>query len=132
VKLNVGQVTRDVTIDGETTVAVPGDVPSTGDGGLYALSSNMGHHRNSQWTVLPEFQAKLGYQVTRCWTAYAGYNLLIWPHVARASEQIDPVVNTDLLPPPLVPTNGPARPVFSDPTSTLWIQGLTLGITGRF
>ena len=59
-------------------------------------------------------------------------NIMVWPDVARAAEQIDPVVNTNQLPPPINPLTCPARHAFFDKTSTLWIQGVTLGLDWRF
>jgi len=51
--------------------------------------------------------------------------------VARAAEQIDPAVNTNLIP-PVIDNSGPARPAFFGPTSTLWIQGVSLGVNLQF
>ncbi|MFO0914752.1 MAG: BBP7 family outer membrane beta-barrel protein [Pirellulales bacterium] len=130
-RLNVGQVTRHVDINGQTTVTVPGNPTAIGTGGLYALPSNIGSYRDADWTVLPELQLRLGRRLYRRWTVFGGYQLLIWPHVARAAEQIDTVVNTELLPPPL-PLTGPYRPAYTGHTSTFWLQGLSLGIDCRF
>jgi len=131
IKLNVGQVTREVSIYGQTTVNVPGEGQSIEPGGLLALNSNIGTYRDTDWTVIPETQLRVGYRITQRMTAYAGYNLIVWPKVARAAEQIDPAVNTNLIP-PVIDNSGPARPAFFGPTSTLWIQGVSLGVNLQF
>ena len=60
-----------------------------------------------------------------CIRVTVGYNVMWWTNVARAGDQIDLRVNPNLLGPPLTPVNA-QQPVVRD--STMWIQGLTLGV----
>jgi hypothetical protein len=131
-KVSLGATVREVVIDGVTIVHVPGDVPSTGVGGLLALPSNIGTYRSCEFTAIPEFDFRVGYQFTPGLRGFVGYTLIIWPDVARAGEQIDPVVNPFLIPPPLPNPPGPARPAFMGHTSTLLVQGLSLGLEYRW
>lgn len=131
IRLNIGQTTRDVSIYGQTTVNVPGDVSTVRQGGLLALGSNIGTYRSTDWTVLPEAQLRIGYRVSNGLTAFIGYNVLIWPKTSRAVEQIDSTVNPNLIP-PVTTTAGAARPAFMDSTSTFWLQGISFGLEWRF
>jgi hypothetical protein len=131
VKAAVGYDNRNVTINGSTTVTVPGSAPVTNTGGLLALSSNIGSHNSGQWTVVPEFGSWLGFQATEHTRVFVGYSLLYWPRIARAGEQIDLSVNPSLII-PLQATPGPQNPNFTLRTGNLWAQGIDLGIEFRF
>ena len=74
------------------------------------ISTNTGSVSTSDWTVVPEAAVRVGYQVNDRLRVYAGYSALYWPGVYRAAGQIDAAVNPGLLPPPVVPAPGPARP----------------------
>lgn len=131
-RINAGATVRDVTITGQTVVSVPGDVTAVNPGGLYALPTNIGSYRSCEFTVAPEFDFRIGYQFTPRLRGFVGYTLIIWPNVARAGEQIDTYVNPFLLPPPVPNAPGPARPTFLDRTSTLWVQGVSVGFEYRW
>jgi hypothetical protein len=126
-----GWTYRKATVAGQTSFDIPPDPPTALPGGLLALSSNSGTHSTGEFTIVPEGAVRVGCQVTDCVRVFAGYTVLCWPNVYRAAHQIDPVVNTDLLPPALL-TTGPVRPVFPDRTSTLWVQCLSVGVEFRF
>jgi hypothetical protein len=80
--------------------------------------------------VVPEVGVTLGYQFNDHIRAFAGYNFLYWNNVARAGNQVDTSVNTNLLAPPL--GGGPSRPAFSFNGSEFWAQGVTFGIEFRY
>jgi hypothetical protein len=61
-----------------------------------------------------------------------GYSCLVFPGLARAGEQIDPVVNPDLIPPVIDPTSEPARPAYLARRSDVWMHGVTAGIEYRW
>ena len=84
--------------------------------------------------IIPEVEARIGWQLTRHLKVYAGYSFLWINTVARAGEQIDPVINVTQFPirsgdGPLV---GPARPAFSFERSDFWAQGLSVGVELRY
>jgi hypothetical protein len=122
-----------LNINGSTLVSVPGAPPPvTHVGGLLALESNIGHFSRDQFVAIPEFGLKLGYLVTPRIQLFAGYTLLYWGQAVRAGNAIDTVVNPNLLPPPISPLVGPLRPEPRfDPTS-LWVQGIDLGLEFRY
>lgn len=129
-KVAIGRNFENIDIDGSTTVTVPGQAPVSNVGGLLALSSNIGHYNRGETQVLPEFNLKLGYQATPRLRGWIGYTFIYWPEVARASEQIDSTVNPNLIPP--ATAGGPLRPFPSLEQSSLWAQGIDLGIEFRF
>jgi len=131
-QVSVGALVRDVQIRGNTTVTIPGVPDQQSTGGLYALSSNIGDYSSTRFAVVPELDLHVGYLIRPQLRLLVGYSLLYIPQVLRAGEQIDPVVNTQLLPPVVPPVTGPQRPAFPNHDSDLWVQGLNLGIEWRF
>jgi hypothetical protein len=81
-----------------------------------------------------EVGLNVGWQLTRHVTLYAGYSFLWVNTVARAGEQIDPVVNTTQF--PILSGNGPlvglARPAFHFDGTDFWAQGLDFGLELRY
>jgi hypothetical protein len=130
-QVSVGGLVREVQIRGNTTITIPGAPTQQASGGLYALSSNIGDHSSTQFAVVPELDFHVGYLIRPNLRLLAGYSLLLIPQVLRAGEQIDPVINTQLLPPGVPPVAG-QHPAFLNNESDLWVQGLNLGLEWRF
>jgi hypothetical protein len=130
--LAIGRNDETVQINGSTTITVPGAAPVTYPGGLLALTSNIGTYHQSEWNVVPELGVRLGYQLNRHVMGYVGYTFLYWPEVARAGNQIDLNVNPNLIPPIVGAPNGPLSPTFTFHESSLWAQGVDLGVEFRF
>jgi len=129
-KVSLGSTGSTVWIDGATTTTVPGADPMTTGGGLLALGTNIGEHKLSSFSVIPEASLTLGYNVTPRLQLSAGYTFIYWSGVVRPGDQIDLSVNPSQFPPgPLV---GPARPEFPARSTGFWAQGLNLGIEYRF
>jgi hypothetical protein len=131
-QMAVGDNHEVVNINGATTVTVPGFPPVTSVGGLLALPSNIGHFSKDRVDVIPEFGARLGYQVTPHLQAFAGYTFLYWGDVVRAGNESDLVVNTNLLPGSGAPATGPRRPTALLNGSSFWAQGIDLGLEFQF
>jgi Putative beta barrel porin-7 (BBP7) len=129
---SVGGTYRTATISGTTTIQVPPGAPVVLPGGLLALSTNSGTHSESDWMIVPEATVRIGRQVGEHIRVFVGYTFLYWPGVYRAAEQIDPIVNPNLLPPPILPLTGPIRPVFPDRQSSLFLHGLSIGVEVRY
>jgi hypothetical protein len=99
-----------------------------------ALRSNIGRHQPDELAFIPEVGLNVGLQLTRHLKLYAGYSFLWVNMVARAGEQIDPVVNVTQFPilsgaGSLV---GPARPAFNFDGADFWAQGLNFGLELRY
>jgi hypothetical protein len=126
-----GNLNRTVIIDGATTVTVPTVAPVTTSGGLLTQATNIGTHRDSEFAVLPQFQASLGYQLNcrlRCW---AGYSFAYLSDVVRLSDAIDRRVNGTFLD-ATVPDTGPNRPAYRWSSSDLWVMGANMGLEWKF
>lgn len=133
-KIAVGRMHQEVDINGVLHRLAPDGSTTTFLGGLYALRSNIGRHQRDELAFVPELNLNLGWQLTPRMRAYAGYSFLWISTVARAGEQIDPVVNTTQF--PIRSGNGalvgPARPAFNFVSSDFWAQGLNFGLELRY
>jgi hypothetical protein len=133
-KLALGQMQQVADVNGTTNALSPNGTTTIFQGGLYALGSNSGRHQRDELAFIPEVGLNVGWQVTRHWKVSVGYSFLWVSTVARAGEQIDPVVNVSQFPirsgnGPLV---GPARPAFNFDGTDFWAQGLHLGLELRY
>ncbi len=124
-RVALGSTRQTVAINGSTVVSFPGQPTAVNEGGLLALSSNIGKYTHNSFSAIPIVSARLGYRVTPRLTLLVGYTALYWNNVARAGDQIDTTVNPNLLPPPV--SGGPNRPAFNLHLSDLFLQGITLG-----
>jgi hypothetical protein len=132
-KVAVGHVSRNVGIVGAQVVVVPGAAPAFNEGGLLALSSNIGSHKTTTWTSAPQLGVNLGWQVNPNVRVYTGYSVLWWVSVARPGEQVDLEINPGLVPPATGAAAGsPTRPAFLAQTSGLWVQALDLGVEVKY
>ena len=132
-KVAAGNMQRTVDIRGRTTTTVAGGVgsPVTANGGMLALSSNIGEHRSNEWTVLPEGGVNLAWKLRSNMNLRLGYSLIYLTKAARANDQIDTTVNPNLFP-PAVPGATPLRPSFPGNFNDFWIQSLNLGLDLTF
>jgi hypothetical protein len=133
-KLALGQMQQVADVSGVTVDRRPDGSTAIIPGGLFALRSNGGRHQRDELAFVPEVGLNVGLQLTRHLKVYAGYSFLWVSTVARAGEQIDPVVNVTQFPirggvGPLV---GPARPAFPFEGTDFWAQGLNLGVELRY
>jgi hypothetical protein len=133
-KVGVGQMRQVADIDGVTHMRPPNASTIVYLGGLLALRTNIGRHRRNRLAFLPEASVDVGWPLARNLKAYAGYTLLWVDNMARAGEQIDPVVNTTQF--PILsgngPLSGPARPAFDFAGKDFWMQRLVVGLELRF
>ena len=132
-RIAIGRLNRLVDIDGNTISTVPGAPPAVDRGGLLALVSNIGRYTSDSTQVMPEFGVVGKWQISRRAELRLGYSAFLLQGVARAADQIDPVISPENLPFPPAGTvqNGP-RPAFVLRTSDIWVQQLSLGFTLGF
>ena len=131
-ELSFGIMHRRVKINGATVVTIPGAPTNVMEGGLLALSSNIGEYCSTRAVVVPELDLQVGYLVRPNIRLLAGYSLLYIPNMLRAAEQLDSYVNPELVPPIQPPVTGSQRPAYMERESDVWLQGLTLGAECRF
>jgi len=130
-KLALGNSRSRVFIDGSTTTTADAGPPATADGGLLALTTNMGRYTQNEFAVIPELGVTLGYDITPRLRATFGYTFVYWSRVARAGDQISRDLNPSYFPND-GPPSGPARPEFSFATTDFWAQGMNFGFEYRF
>ena len=128
-KIAMGEMHQVVDINGVTNVFSPNGSTTVFKGGLLALRSNIGSHEQDQFAFVPELGVNIGLQLTRRFKARVGYSFLWVSSVARAGEQIDPVVNVTQF--PILSANGPlvgpARPSVKFADTDFWAHGLNFG-----
>lgn len=129
-RFSVGHLRREVNIQGRQTTTV-GGVPSTAVGGVYALESNIGTHRDDDFVVWPELGGMLNWQVRSNVRVHLGYTAIMLNQIARASDQIDFTVNPELFP-PASPVADPLRPRFNRDLTDVWVHTLNLGVDFLF
>jgi hypothetical protein len=129
-KIAIGDMQQVVNINGATNVLRPNGSTTVFKGGLLALRSNIGSHERNELAVVPEIGVNVRLQLTRRLKACVGYSFLWVSAVARAGEQIDPVVNVTQL--PILsgkgPHVGPARPALKFAETDFWAHGLNFGL----
>jgi hypothetical protein len=129
-RVSVGHLHRNVQINGQTTVIVPGLDPVVNTGGLLAQTSNIGNYNRNTWTAIPEADLRLGYDVSDSLRLFAGYSLLVLNDFYRVGNVVDTTVNPNLIPPGT--SGGPVRPAFEPSSGLIWVHGITLGAELRF
>ena len=130
-KLGLGNDHQRIRIDGSTTITVPTFSPFTTSGGLLVQDTNAGVYEFDEFALLPELRLQLGRRLTETCQFRVGYNLLFLTEALRPGPSIDRMVDgrfLDPLAPPFVATN----PVFAQENSSVWLQGINLGILCYF
>ncbi len=128
-KVALGDTAHAASIDGSTTVN-----GATAPGGAYAQPSDIGHYNANDFTVVTDLTFTVGYQIHPNIRLTAGYNLIYWPRVERAGEQIDRSMSagqapTDSL---YVPGTIGANPRFLNTRSDFWAQGVNVGVEVKY
>jgi hypothetical protein len=129
-KLGMGNMERSVSIDGASTITVPGNPPSTNAtaNGLLARGTNEGDYVSNTFVVTPEVNVTLGYRLTRRLEATVGYSYLGLPKVARVADQLDPQLAVNLS----NPLTGPIRPGFTLTESNFSLHSLNYGLQWQY
>ena len=130
-KLALGTSHQGVDVSGFTTETGPGSAnPGTFPGGVLTQPTNIGQQTRNQFTVVPEVQCKIRFQILPNLSAFSGYDFLYWNQVVRPGSQIDHMINpTQTLGGTLV---GPAEPAPQFNRTDFWAQGVTFGLELRF
>lgn len=127
-KLAIGNNHQRVNINGSTQTFPPGvdPPPAAEEGGLLALSSNIGNYERDRFSMIPELNINVGYKLTQRCKLRVGYTILYWTNVLRPGDQIDREINSTLLPGE-VPSLPPLRPLFDFKETNALVQGLNVG-----
>lgn len=123
-KVHLGNMNQRTTIAGVSTDETPGAGVNITSGGLLA-QGQQGVYERDVFAFAPEANFKLAYRFRRNVLLSAGYSFIYWDNVALTGDAVDTVIsdasqlNTG--------TFGP-RPAFVPNDSSLWVQGLDLGV----
>lgn len=133
-KCAFGAVSQEVRIAGFTTLVTPAGVAGTLPGGVLALPTNIGTRWNTDFSVVPEGQVRLAYQVTPRLTASLAYTIIYWDNVVRPGDQVARRVNLLQVPSSLGfgPLTGPRQPAPAFNETRFWAQGINFGLGFRF
>lgn len=128
-RLAMGNMHQTVTING-STAATSGVLVASYPGGLLTQPSNIGTFDRDQFSLIPQVDVKLGFQIVPSLRLTVGYNFTYVTQVLRPGDQIDLNVNTtQIAGQPLV---GPASPSVPFDSTSIWLQGITGGLDLRF
>ena len=125
-----------VDIRGTDTLSGTGAVnPGTYTEGILTQTSNIGRRTANDFTVVPQVQVKVGYDLLPRVRLTCAYDFLCWSQVVRAGEQIDhrvDVTQSNVFS-PLAPAVTPASfPSADIRRSGYWAQGLGFGLEFRY
>ncbi len=128
-KIALGNNSERVFINGSNSINSTG-FTTTNPGGLLAQPSNIGTYRRDVFTILPEANANLRYDITCNLRATFGYTFIYANRVQRSGDAIDRTLNpTQINGGTLV---GQSSPSFSFHDTTFWAQGVNAGIEYRW
>jgi hypothetical protein len=92
--------------------------------------SNIGTFTQNKFALIPQIDVKVGYQILPALRATVGYNFTYISNVIRPGDQVDLNVNSSQF--AGLPLVGPADPAVLMDTTSIWLQGFTLGADLRF
>ncbi|HEX4592061.1 MAG TPA: BBP7 family outer membrane beta-barrel protein [Gemmataceae bacterium] len=103
-------------------------------GGLFALSSNSGRTSRGQFSVIPQVNGTVTYDVNCHVTTYIGYDFMYWSRVLRPGDQIDRNINTNLAPVfgGSAAGIGAAMPTRLNRETDFWAHGVSLGVSVKW
>jgi hypothetical protein len=130
-KLGLGNNRQRVSAGGSTAITVPTFDPFVTEGGLLVQETNSGATERDRFALLPELQLKAACRLNNNWEWHVGYTLLFLTDAVRPGAQIDRQVDGRFLDPnagPFTPTN----PAFAFEDSSVWLQGVNVGLTYRY
>ncbi len=136
-RIGIGETHSTVNIYGQTIITDNTGAETLYPGGLLARPTNMAGspYAKNMFSVVPELDLNLSYQLTPHAKFVVGYSFLYWTNVARAGEQINTTVNKSTLPNApagTMPTGDLTQPTFTFNETGFWAQGLNVGIDCRW
>lgn len=106
------------------------------EGGYFALPTNIGSHKKTGFSAIPEVNINVGYQLMECLTFKVGYTIICATNVLWAGKQIDrkinPLQSVAMTLNPDAQLVGEPSPKASLKSECLWIQGWNAGLEFKF
>jgi len=128
-KASFGNNNQVVSIRGDSTTSIPGAGETTFNQGLLGLDTNNGVYENDEFTIVPELDLSLSYNLFNNLSVSVGYSIIYWTDVVLAGGAVDTVINPTQIDGPLIGTPAPTYEIHDQ---SFWVQGLTFGLNGRF
>jgi hypothetical protein len=130
----LGCTHQTIDIGGVSTLTpASGAAPTSLPGGLLALPSNSGRFLHNAFSVVPEAELKIGYDLTPRIRLSLGYDFIYWSDVVRPGSQINNNISAAQAPvsPSYAPgtTSAPGAPHNS---TGFWAHGVNFGVSFRF
>lgn len=135
-KVALGAICQKTVINGFFATNEFTGATETFTGGFFALPTNIGSHKKTRFSAIPELDVNLGYQFTECFGVRIGYSVLYVTNVLWAGKQIDRNINPtqsaniDFTPTPVLV--GEPSPTPRTRTEGLWAQGFNVGLEFQF
>jgi Putative beta barrel porin-7 (BBP7) len=98
-------------------------LPAVEPGGVFTSPTNLGTFHYNNFSVVPQMQIKLGYDITRNLRATIGYDAIYWTGVLRPGNQIDHVIDSGA---------AAIHPAPRSNRSDLWAHGFSVGLQYRW
>ncbi len=127
VRLGAGNLQREVNIGGSTTTTSAGQSNTVGQG-LLARSSNSRSFTDDTFIIVPEVGINFAYCLRPGLDFNVGYNYMLIPKVAQASQQINDNLRVNLSD----PLTGALDPGFNFDERSFWLHSLGLGLQLRY
>ncbi|MEZ6123024.1 MAG: BBP7 family outer membrane beta-barrel protein [Planctomycetaceae bacterium] len=128
----LGATQQELDVAGMTQQTSPAGTLVNATGGLLAQRTNSGHWSRNRFSAVPQLDLNLGWTTRWGWDITAGYSLLFWNNVLRATEQIDSTLNPNLFQLETIPLTGASRPAHFLRESDYLAHGITFGIEKRW
>lgn len=126
-KVHLGNMDQTVRISGGSSQDFGPNVV-TADNGFLSTVDTQGTYENEEFTFIPEMNFKLGYRFRDHIEMSAGYTFIYFDNTALVGDVIDDTLN----PAGFFQSTAASRPGFEFSDSSLWVQGLDLGIAISF
>jgi len=102
--------------------------------GLYANASNVGTYTNDEFAVIPDINATVGINLTKCLSMYVGYNVIYLNRAIRPGTQLNPLIDASTV--PFSTTYGAAGTIPSAMKPLIqqeyWLQGASFGFAFKY
>lgn len=122
-----GENCQKLSISGETNVDSKIVIQPIG---LFAEPSNIGTFNRNQFAIVPQLEAKISYDLNKNMRPFLTYNFIYINHIIRPGNQIDRNINQsqNVLIGGSGVLTGPASPAPKFNNTSMWMQGLGIGI----
>ena len=127
-RLGAGNLRRKVNIAGSTTTTSGAGAVSMSNQGLLARNTNNQPYSDDTFVVIPEVGISFAYAIRPGLDFNVGYQYMLIPKVAQASQQI----NDDLAVNLSDPISGALDPALNFDERSYWLQSLGLGLQLRY